>query len=477
MGLTACPGDPDGGMDAGTEVDAGESFDAGETVDGGAPVQTLMEAALLWDVDVQQRFLVAQEAGGGMVVQDLASGEVRTVAPPVEGLRFTADGSALLLWSAQAEGLRSAWLWRPGDSQAFLLSDHMQGYILMQEHGERYLSFIEQTPEGDSDVRVVDLDGCTAQACSKRTLLRVLEGVPALHAGARYLWAWQGERTWIIDLVLGTVQDLGMPRSQLRISPAGSRFGVLTPKQNVQVYDTATGAQLWEVPVEGTWVSLSASFFNEDTVTVNVRGVQGPYESFPPVRSFSCTARGCTTLSWAKTCETFATRTQPLLFCSGVDCFGVRCSASYTLLKGAGEELANGGFIDTLPAVSDDLRTSVWMTYSYIVDRERRTLSWAPHDAGGSSGVLRYPGQISVNLFEFIPGEQRFVFLNPKQTPVGATEYFVSVWDGKTLQEVAPIASPHVRHVVRGQPAALYMNETVTDPDGTSRVRIRRFAL
>lgn len=474
MGLAGCHEKPGGGVDAGTEPDAGETPDAG---DAGAPIQTLMEGAFLWDVDVQQRFLVAQEVDGGTVVQDLASGEVRPVAPSVEGLRFTAEGSALLLWSEPAEGLRSAWLWRPGDSQAFLLSDRIQGYVLMQEHGARYLAFIEQTPEGGSDVRVADLVGCTAQACPKRTLLQVSEGMPALHAGERYLWAWQGGHTWILDVAPGTVQELGLPRSELSLSPAGARFAVLTPEQHVQLYDTATGSQLWDVPVEGTWVSLGASFFGEDTVIVNTRGVQGPYESFPPVSSFACTAQGCTTLSYSKTCETFPTRTQPLLFCSGTDCMGVRCSASYALMKGPGEPLATGGFIDTRPAVSDDLRTSVWMTYSYIVDREARYLSWKPHGTEGSGTSIRYPQQINVNLFEFIPGEQRFVFLNPKQTPAGGTEHFVSVWDGKTLQEVAPIVSPSSHHVVRGQPAALYMNETVTDPDGTSRLLIRRFAL
>lgn len=474
MGLAGCDAKPDVGVDAGTEPDAGVIPDAG---DAGAPVQTLMEGAFLWDVDVQQRFLVAGEVDGGTVVQDLASGEVRPIAPDVEGLRFTAEGSTLLLWSEEADGLRSAWLWRQEDTQAFLLSDRVQGYVLMQEHGERYLAFIEKTPEGDSDVRVADLDGCTAQACSKRTLLRVLEGVPALHAGERYLWAWQGERTWILDLALSTVQELDIPRSQLRLSPAGARFGVLTPEQHVRVHDTATGAQLWDAPIGGTWASMGASFFGEDTVLVNTRGVQGPYESFPPVSSFSCTAQGCTTLASSKTCSAFPTRTQPLLFCSGVDCMGVRCWASYALMKGPGEALATGGFIDTRPAVSDDLRASVWMTYSYLVDREARYLSWNPHGTQGAGSSIRYPKQIDVNLFEFIPGEQRFVFVNPKQTPAGTTEHLVSVWDGTTLQEVAPIANPNAHHVVRGQPAALYMDELVTEPDGTSRVRIRRFAL
>lgn len=475
MGLAGCDETPDVGVDAGTEPDAGETADAG---DAGAPIQTLMEGAYLWDVDAQQRFLVAQEIDGGTVVQDLASGEVRTVAPPVEGLRFTAEGSTLLLWSAQAEGLRSTWLWQPGDLQAFLLSDRMQGYILMQEKGERYLAFIEQTPEGDSDVRVVDLDGCTAQACPKRTLLRVLEGVPALHAGERYLWAWQGERTWIVDLTLSTVQELGLPRSELIISPAGARFGMLTPKQNVQVHDTATGAQLWEVPVAGTWVWLIPSFFGEDTVIVNTEGVKRPLDVFPPRSAIACMDWGCTDVTYGQTCQTLQARTQPLLFCSGVDCFGVRCTAVHSLWKRAGEQLAGGTFIDTWPAVSDDLRTSVWMTYGYGPEAGRRTLSWQPHvRSEGYGGTIRYPGQVSVNLFKFIPGEQRFVFVHPKETSSGTPENFVSVWDGKTLKQVAPIATPYARHAVRGHPAALYMNDTVTDPDGTSRVLIQRFAL
>ncbi|MFP2898822.1 hypothetical protein [Corallococcus sp. 4LFB] len=479
MGLSHCKADPDVGdagvEDAGVE-DAGETPDAGW--DAGPPVQTLMRDAYLLDVDARQRWLVAVESdGGGTVLQDLATGETRRIAPAAESGRFTSDGNALVLTLSSQEGGSTAWLWRPGDAEASVVSTRIWGRAVVKEGATPYVAFVEQTADGGADLSRVFPPECDGRACQVKTVAQVEAGPatePVLVAGERFLWMALSSRVWAFDTELGTLAEAGGdPAHWLHISPSGNRFARLTPERHVQVYDTRTQALLWDVAAPQSNGGVTrAAFFDEDTFII---GASLPVGQIPPdERSYSCTSQGCTWMG-STLCEPRRVRGGMVIYCAALDCFGNRCTMAYRLMRRPGEEFSYVGLlIDHEPAVSDDLTSAVWMTYEL---RDSwggpRVLRW-----NHASQPLTFRTRIDMEVFDFVPGQQRFVFVNPKQGADGGVEKVLSVWDGTTVEGVGVVEGQPSRPLTRANPPALYLNDTWRQSDGgaTSPV-IQRFAL
>ncbi|NOK22454.1 hypothetical protein [Corallococcus carmarthensis] len=71
-----------------------------------------------------------------------------------------------------------------------------------------------------------------------------------------------------------------------------------------------------------------------------------------------------------------------------------------------------------------------------------------------------------MNVFDFVPGQQRFVFVNPKQGADGGTENVLSVWDGQTVEELGLVEGYPGGVIIRMEPPALYMTAYELGPDG-----------
>ncbi|WP_375761334.1 hypothetical protein [Corallococcus exercitus] len=468
MGLSHCKGDPDV-PDAGVEPDAGW--------DAGSPVQTVMRDAFLVDVDAWQRRLIAVELDGGTVVHELASGETRRIAPPVQSGSFTSDGGVLVLASAPQEGLGSAWLWRPGDAEASVMGTRVWGRVAVKEGAAPYVAFVERTADGGADLSRVFPSECDGRACQVETVAQVEAGSayePGLLTGERFLWMKLDTRGWAFDTELGALAEAGGDRScLLGISPSGNRFARLTSEQHVQVYETLTQTLLWDVAVPpsdlGVW---RFEFFDEDTVIV---GRSAPVGQLPPDQgSYSCTSRGCTWMG-STVCEPRTVRGGTVLSCAALDCFGNRCTMSYKLMRQPGEVFSSvGSLIDHAPAVSDDLTTAVWMTYELREHLGTRTLSWhrTPYVR-----PLTFPKQINTNVFDFVPGQQRFVFVNPKADADGGVENVLSAWDETGVEALGVVEGYPSRAIIRMEPPMLYLNGTRQQADGGISTVLQRFAL
>ncbi|NOK13397.1 hypothetical protein [Corallococcus exercitus] len=469
MGLSHCKGDPD-------VVDAG--VDAGGTSDAGPRVQTLMRDVNLLDVDALQQWLVvAERDGGGTVAQDLATGETRRIAPVADRGAFSIDGRVLVLTRSPGGG-NTAWLWRPGDAEASVMGTQILSNVVLKEGANPYAAFVERTATGGSDLRRVFPQACDAGTCQVETLAHVEaeSAEPAgISVGERFLWLRGTRATWAFDTEQGTLAKVeGTSSNVLRVSPSGDRFARLTPERNLRVYETRTQALLWEVavpPSDGD--RLEVSFFDEDTLIVGWATNGG---SVPPsASSVACTSRGCDSIG-ATLCSPREVGGGAVLFCSATDCSGARCSASYHLMRSPGVTLSSrGGSIDREPAVSDDLSTVAWMTYELSNQLGTRTLL---REQGMAQQRLTFPRRIDTTVFSFVPGQQRFVFVNPKQEADGGGENILSLWDEAGVEEVGVVEGTPFHPLFRTAPPALYLNSLQTASDGGVDVRnLQRFAL
>ncbi|MBN8226139.1 hypothetical protein JYK02_01300 [Corallococcus macrosporus] len=468
LGLSHCKGDPDGAGDAG--------------VDASVPPleQTVMRDVHLLDVDARQQRLIAVELDGGTLAHELASGETRRIAPGAWSGRFTQDGGAVVLSSFPQDGISTAWLWRPGDAEARTLGTQVWGGVVLKEGAEPYVAFAERTDGGGAALRRVLLRECDAQACTVQTLAQLDGGLPlepVLLAGERFLWISRDKRGWAFDTVSGTLVEAGGDVSHvLRISPSGNRFARVTPDRHVQVHETGTGTLLWDVVVPPDDKSITQSaFFGEDTFIVNTWRAGSPAPSPPELASHACTAQGCTWFA-DSTCEPRQVRGGTVLSCYATDCFGVRCSPRYALMREPGVVFSGrNSSYDQQPAVSDDLTSAVWMTYELRNQPGTRTLSW---DRDPPVQSLTFPTQINLNVFDFVPGQQRFVFVNPKHVADGGVENVLSVWDETGVEERGVVEGYPGGALIRMDPPVLYMTGYELGPDGPPVASVlQRFAL
>ena len=477
MGLSHCKGDPDGvdaGVDAG--VDGGETPDAGW--DAGPRVQTLMQDVNLLDVDARQRWLVvAQRDDGGTVAQDLATGETRRIAPTADRGAFSSEGRLLVLTRSPGGG-NTAWLWRTGDAEASVMGTQILSNVVLKEGATPYAAFLERTATGGSELRRVFPLACDGGTCQVETLAQVEAewAEPAgISVGERFLWLRGTRATWAFDTELGTLAEIERGFTNLlRVSPSGNRFARLTPERHLQVYETRTQALLWEVvvpPADGSLRELS--FFDEDTFIVGRAVDTGALP--PSENSVSCTSRGCDSIG-ATLCRSRTMGGGTVLFCAATDCSGARCAGSYDLMRSPGVTLSHlGGAIDLEPTLSDDLSTAAWMTYDVSNPAGSRTLI---RERGMTPQWLSFPRKIDMTVFSFVPGEQRFVFVNPKPDANGGVENVLSLWDEAGVEEVGVVEGTPVHPLFRTAPPALYLNSSRPASDGGADVRIlQRFAL
>ncbi|RKH55634.1 hypothetical protein D7W81_35850 [Corallococcus aberystwythensis] len=441
LGLTHCSSKPQEPLDAGTQ----------EPSDAGTPDQTLLQDALLMDVDVHQRFLVASAFDAGTLVQELATGITGPIAPLAQSARFTREGDLLLLQGAPKNDRVTFWVWRPGQPQARELGQHWQQLVL-NEGARRYLAWSERTPEETIAVRMMPVDTCTAEACPVRTLFRIEEDtsypIAVLFAGDRFLWVTKKERVWRVDLESGDVRLLATSAFGLHFSPSRDRFLETTPGQPLRVRDSATEALLWEASLKEGQVS-SAYFFDEDAVLANVTTAQGS-ESDPPKReSFVCTSGGC---EWVVTgqCDPFPG--VPALF---------RClrrndpSSSDTLLVWPLEQRSTQlAGLSSRAFVSDDGGTVVWETGAPL--SPGLALNW--EGTQPSQPLLLPEPYAPTNDGFFLQDPVRFAFFLVRKGVDGARETVLSTWDGQTLQEVMPAGGAEVRlgARLRRAPDAIY---------------------
>ena len=493
IGLSHCKGAPEqadaGVRDAGVR-DAGVR-DAGVRdagVDGGMPdagwdagppVQTLMRDVSLLDVDAPQRWLVAVERdGGGTVAQDLASGETRRIAPAVQSGTFTRGGGVLVLTRPDPDGTHTVWLWRPGDAEASVMSTQVWSNVVINEGATPYAFFVERTAGGGADLRRVFPLSCAGGACPVETVARVeaeLAGALDLFMGARFLWMQRGTRAWVFDMEQGTLAEAGGdPSHLLRVSPSGDRFARLTPEQILYLYDHQTQVPLWAVPVPPGQGNLrELSFFDEDTVIVSTATSAG---TFPPrQRSHACTWPACTFMG-ETACHPRKVGGTTLLFCSASDCSDASCSTRYRVMSRPDVTLSyRGDSIDREPAVSDDLSTVAWMTYDWRDPPGTRTLLLEQRT---TEQRLSFPQQINTTVFDFVPGQQRFVFTQPKQDADGGVENVLSLLGETGVEEVGVVEGTPFQSLIRTDPPRLYLNGVQEALDGgIDATLLQRFEL
>ncbi|RKI61094.1 hypothetical protein D7X55_23555 [Corallococcus sp. AB049A] len=477
VGLSHCKGDPDG-VDAGVDasVDVGETPDAGW--DAGPRVQTLMQDVNLLDVDAQQRWLAAaQRDDGGTVAQDLATGETRRIAPAADRGAFSSDGRVLVLTRSPGGG-NTAWLWRAGDAEASVMGTQILSNVVLKEGATPYAAFLEGTATGGSELRRVFPQACDGGTCQVETLAQVEAewAEPAgISVGERFLWLRGTRATWAFDTELGTLTEIERGFNNLvRVSQSGNRFARLTSERHLLMYETRTQALLWEVVVPPSDKELrEVSFLDEDTVIVGRANDLGTH---PRENSVACTSRGCESLG-DTLCRSRSMGGATVLFCSATVCSGVTpCERSYDLMRSPGVTLSHlEGAIDLEPTLSDDLSTAAWMTYEVSNPAGSRTLI---RERGMTSQWLAFPRKIDMTVFSFVPGQQRFVFVNPKQDANGGVENVLSLWDEAGVEEVGVVEGTPVHPLFRTSPPALYLNASQPASDGGADVRIlQRFAL
>ncbi|TSC34443.1 hypothetical protein [Corallococcus sp. Z5C101001] len=92
--------------------------------------------------------------------------------------------------------------------------------------------------------------------------------------------------------------------------------------------------------------------------------------------------------------------------------------------------------------------------------------------------MLTFPKQSNLAVFDFVPGRQRFVFVNPSQGTDGGVESVLSEWDGETVKRVGTVAGSPSVALFRQEPPALYPKGLEWQEDGgIASTVIQRFAL
>ena len=62
------------------------------------------------------------------------------------------NGQTTVMWSAEADGVRTVWLWRRGTPEAIVLSQKARGPVL-HDGGQSFVAFLEKDDTGASAVR------------------------------------------------------------------------------------------------------------------------------------------------------------------------------------------------------------------------------------------------------------------------------------------------------------------------------------
>ncbi|RKG82461.1 hypothetical protein D7V88_25235 [Corallococcus terminator] len=431
----------------------------------------LRDAALL-DVDGQQRFLAAVTRDDGTLVQELSTGTTWPIAPKAESGSFTREGNLLVLQGPVTNDVRALWVWQPGQAQAHEVGHHWASAVV-NEGTRRYLAFTEKTPDDAVALRMVPFETCTAEACPVRTLFRIENDayypVATLHAGDRFIWLTKKERVWRVDLESGEVKPIEHSATWLRFSPSRTRFAELTPGQHIRMYDSATEALLWETTAEASTWGFTFSFFDEDSVILNVNQTE-EFGAFPEDRkSFHCSAQGCVQVADAQ-CEPRPGNPPRLLSCFRRNSPTVNYSHDSILMRTPGVVLSQRGDVFSDSYVSEDTETVVWLTGK--PSEPGLKLEW---EGVQPSQPLVLPEPYYLRGGVFVEDPRRFVFSVDKTLPDGGKERVLSTWDGQTAQELYRIDGIPGPFLMRTQPSTLYTTvrefggDVVTNPSAIQR--------
>ncbi|RKH53335.1 hypothetical protein D7V93_26875 [Corallococcus llansteffanensis] len=381
-------------------------------------------------------------------------------------------------------GVRTLWFWRPGMSGAVTVSHQVRGAVLF-DPALSYVAFLERDAQDVAFVRVARTETCTDAACPLATPLQVQGGKPVLSSGGKTLLLSDGPRGWLIDVPSSAVTDLGLLRGPPFISPKGTRYGVHTPDDSVQLFDTATRTPLWEHVWKDDvwhpgWWSIGALMLDEVNVLVNTEGQWGPVA--PPLYhiTYVCDAQGCrSTPAVNETCSRSRLEKLPALACYHDPCATRGCAQGFSRHVDSTGAYIPGTIGDIVlgPTFSDDQGTVMGRVIKEYRPGSPPTLVLEMTEGAQKLSLA----QTSHNPFGpllFVPNPKRLLFRQMKTLSDGATQSRIVTWDGGhsvvEVGELAPNDQPAGASIVRDNPPTLYMDVSPTPDDaGAPRSIIR----
>ena len=475
MGLSQCHSEP-GGADAG--ADAG--VDAGLDVDAGSPFPTVTHDARLLQVDEKQTVLFSLREDG-TYAQGLPTGEPSRITAGLAEAAFMprSDSHAAVLWGAEVAGVRTVWLWRPGTPEAIVLTARAWGPVF-HDAALSYVAFTERDEAGAAFVRVARTATCMPSDCVLVTLMQFQDGAFTLRNGGNTLFAAKGPQRWLIDVPTGTVTDLGVPPGPSFLSPGGTRYGWAVD-DHVLVFDTATGAPLWDqvwLPRTADPESKPTSAFmmSEEKVFVNSEGhwVGAPV-GYPPIHDLlACTAEGCSGVISRHSCSAFTLQGQAALWCRMDPCVEIRCNYYDPFLDTDGHPISGRSSSDTKlgPAFSQGFKNSLQLKGT---QGQLHWLEWE-HDYKVTKLNLDAPYPTAPLLF--VPDGQRVVYHQPVAGPDGTQQNHLWTWNQAERVDLGTLEGPPgSTALVRDNPPTLYLDVTRLREDGSQATSIVRVAL
>ncbi|WP_147470035.1 hypothetical protein [Corallococcus sp. AB049A] len=442
------------------------------------PLPAMAREARLLQVDAAQRVLLSIRADG-TYAQDLPDGAPVRIADAAEGADITGDGQTTVMWSAEADGMRTVWLWRRGTPEAIVLSQKARGPVL-HDGGQSFVAFLEQDGTGASAVRVARIPTCLPGDCVLQTLLQVQGGTPALRRGGTTLSLQNGAHRWLIDVPTGAVKDLGELPGHSFVSPAMTRYG-WAEHDHVRLFDSATGAQVWEQVIEHadfqSWISTHAFMLSEERVYVGSEDIyMGTPQGVPKShRTYACGAQGCSSSLGGDSCYPATLQGQLAMWCRPDPCLQIRCpqpSPSYRDSEGAWlySESESGRVLG--PILSQDLKNSVGL---YGEQGQLHRLEWRREDEFWSLYLdAPYPSA----PIQFLPDKSRVVFHQQVFEADGIARSHLWTWDRFRRVDLGRLdGAPGPMSIVRDNPPTFYLDTDVVNADGTAGTAIVRVAL
>ncbi|MFP2901718.1 hypothetical protein [Corallococcus sp. 4LFB] len=436
--------------------------------------------ARLLQVDGAQRVLLSIRADG-TYAQALPTGDPVRIADVAEGADITADSHTAVLWSAEVDGERTVWLWRPGTPEALVLSQKARGTV-RYDAAQSYVAFLERDDAGATSVRLAVTASCTPGDCALRTPLQVQGGTPVLESGGTTVSLVNGLHRWLIDAPSGTVTDLGDLPGPSFLSPGGTRYGwVLEDSQHVRVFDTATGAQLWEqggnpAPIYLKWTYTGAFMFNEASVLVTAYATEqwgGP--SLPGSHFMDrCWDEGCNMVTSLSACSPVVLSGQPAMHCQSDPCITRGCTPPPPQLRNGegawvhtvGSGTLAGPFFNQGFADAVSLKGIAGQTVS---------LEWTRTE---SLWKLSLETPAPTAPIQFLPDQQRVLFHQPVSQKDGTVENHLWTWDRFERVDLGLLdGTPGPTRLMRDNPPTAYMDVDTANADGTTTPSIVRVEL
>ncbi|GMU03495.1 hypothetical protein KH5H1_76170 [Corallococcus caeni] len=448
--------------------------------DGSDSFRTVTRDARLLQVDEGQRVLLSVRADG-TYAQALPTGEPVRIADVAVGADISADSQTAVLWSAEVNGERTVWLWRPGTPEALVLSQKARGTVRYGA-AQGYVAFLERDDAGATSVRLAVTASCTPGDCALQTPLQVQTHAPVLESGGTTVSLVDGLHRWLIDVPSGTVTDLGSLPGPSFLSPAGTRYGwVVEDARHVRVFDTATGAQLWEqganhAPVYLEWTYTGAFMFNEASVLVTAFATEqwgGP--SLPDSHFMdTCWDQGCRQVTGLYACSPVVLSGQPAMHCLSDPCITRGCTTGAPELRNGEGALIHGNSSGVLagPFFNQGFADAVSLRG---VAGQQLWLEWTRQE---SLWKLNLDAPAPTAPIQFLPDQQRVLFHQPVSREDGTFENHLWTWDRFERVDLGLLdGTPGPTRLMRDHPPTAYLDVDTANADGTTTPSIIRVEL